>query len=77
MFKVLLLIVLFNSSTGEIQGIWNQQGQLPAFESREACELVVSKEVPPMLADLPQGMTLSATCIEPGADHKSETGKRT
>lgn len=77
MFKVLLLIVLFNSSTGELQGIWNQQGNLPAFATMEECQAVVAKEVPRALADLPQGMTLSAQCIEPGADHKSETGPTT
>lgn len=77
MFKVLLLIVLFNSSTGEIQGIWNQQGQLPAFENIEACELVVQKEIPRLLENLPTGMTLSAQCIEPGAGEKIVPGVRT
>ncbi len=77
MFKVLLIIVLFNSSTGELQGIWNQQGQLPAFETMEQCEAVIAKEVPRALADLPKGMTISAQCIEPGANKQSEAGTRT
>jgi len=77
MFKVLLLIVLFNSSTGELQGIWNQQGQLPAFATMEECEAVVAREVPRALADLPKGMTISAQCIEPGAVKQSAPGTRT
>jgi hypothetical protein len=71
MMKVLLLIVLFNSQTGELQGAWHQGGLLPAFETMDDCQKVVREQVPTLLGELPNGMTLVAQCIEPGAEKAS------
>lgn len=69
MLKVLLLIVLYNSSTGELQGVWEVQGQLPAFETLDQCEEVIKNEVPGF--EVPKGFSLSARCIEPSEGLKT------
>lgn len=75
MLKVLLLIVLYNSATGELQGVWQQGGNLPSFETVEQCEDVVRKEVSKF--QVPTGMSLKAQCIEPGVDNHIASGVRT
>ena len=65
MFKVLLLIIMYNTQTGEIAGIWQDNGKMPAFESMQQCEEVLKNEVPK--AQLPPGFSVDARCIEPGA----------
>lgn len=72
MFKVILLIVLFNTQSGEITGIWNEQGALPAFETVEQCEEVIKNEVPK--AKLPDGLSVYAECIAPSAAKEVKTG---
>lgn len=64
MLKVILLIVLFNSSTGELKGVWSDNGNLPSFETVEQCEAVIEKDLPQFT--VPDGFSLSAKCIFPG-----------
>lgn len=70
MFKVILLVVLFNTSTGELAGMWSENGKVPAFPTLEACEAVIEENMSAMLAAAPPGFTVSAQCIFPGKDAK-------
>lgn len=75
MFKVILLILLFDPSTGEIKGIWSENGALPSFETVEQCEAVVEKDV--LSIPLPNGLSIYAECIFPGKDGTIAKGTRT
>jgi hypothetical protein len=61
--KVLLLILMYNTSTGEIVSVYQQNGKLPGFPSMQACQEAVKNDLPSLKA--PVGYSLSAKCVEP------------
>lgn len=63
MIKALLIILLYNTSTGEVVSVYEQNGMLPGFPSKAICEETIKQDL--KLLKVPQGYALSATCVEP------------
>lgn len=66
MIKVILLIVMYSTGTGEIVSVYQQGGALPGFPSMAACQEAVKKDLPNLKA--PNGYGLYAKCVEPTID---------
>lgn len=65
MIKVLLLIILYNSNTGELVSVYQQNNKLPGFPSLAACEAAVKNDVPNF--QVPPGLSINVKCIDPSA----------
>lgn len=73
MLKVILLVVLFNTQSGELGGVWTENGKLPTVETLQQCEEIIAKHAGEFLSAAPKGFTVSAQCIFPGKDVKDVT----
>jgi hypothetical protein len=63
MIKVLLLILMYNTSTGEVVSVYQQNGKLPGFPSMQTCLDAVKHDLHNLQA--PTGYSLDAKCIQP------------